>query len=235
MNSLTSGRSLTIPPGACAISTRLLQSSEDRLRLVIDTIPAHVWSTRPDGSVDFINRRWLETTGMAMEDALGWDWGAVVHPDDLARYVDEWRAALATGEPMECEARLRRADGKYRWWLTRNVPLRDELGNIVKWYGTAVDIEERKRAEAQLRESEEQWRDVFENNPTMYFIVDAVGTVVAVNPFGAEQLGHNVNELVGQPVLGVFYGSDREAVQRNVAACLEQLGSAKKLGSSHGS
>jgi PAS domain S-box-containing protein len=128
---------------------------------------------------------------------------------------------------MECEARLRRADGKYRWWLTRNVPLRDELGNIVKWYGTAVDIEERKRAEAQLRESEEQWRDVFENNPTMYFIVDAAGTVVAVNPFGAEQLGNNVNELVGQPVLGVFYDSDREAVQRNVAACLEQLGSAK--------
>jgi len=131
-----------------------LQRSEDRLRLVIDTIPAHVWSARPDGSIDFINRRWLETTGLAMENALGWDWGRVVHPDDLARYVDEWRAALAAGESMESEVRLRRADGKYRWWLTRNVPLRDEVGNIVKWYGTAIDIEERHRAEDALRQSE---------------------------------------------------------------------------------
>jgi PAS domain S-box-containing protein len=131
-----------------------LQQSEDRLRLVIDTIPAHVWSTRPDGSVDFVNRRWLETTGLSMEDALGWDWGSVVHPDDLARYVDEWRAALAAGEPTESEVRLRRADGKYRWWLTRNVPLRDEFGNIVNWYGTAIDIEERHRAEDALRRSE---------------------------------------------------------------------------------
>src|SRR5229473_2763869 len=131
-----------------------LQQSEDRLRLVIDTIPAHVWSTRADGSVDFVNRRWLETTGLTMEHALGWDWAAVVHPDDLARYVDKWRAALAAGEPAEIEVRLRRADGNYRWWLTRSVPLRDDVGNIVKWYGTAFDIEERKRAEDALREAQ---------------------------------------------------------------------------------
>src|ERR1700686_1485663 len=131
-----------------------LQQSEDRLRLVIDTIPAHVWSTRPDGSVDFVNRRWLETTGLTIEDALGWDWASVVHPDDLARYVDNWRSALAAGQPTEGEVRLRRPDGNYRWWLTRTVPLRDELGNIVKWYGTAIDIEDRKRAEEALRRSE---------------------------------------------------------------------------------
>src|SRR5713226_10488895 len=158
-----------------------LQSSEDRLRLVIDTIPAHVWSARPDGSVDFINQRFLESTGLSIEDLLGWGWGAAVHPDDLTRFRDEWRVVLATGEPMESEVRIRRADGNYRSLLVRNVPLRDELGKIVKWYGTAVDIEDRKRAEAQLRESEEQWRDVFENNPTMYFMVDAAGMVMAVN------------------------------------------------------
>jgi PAS domain S-box-containing protein len=204
-----------------------LQSSEDRLRLVIDTIPAHAWSARPDGSVDFINQRFLESTGLSMEDLLDWGWGSAVHPDDLARYVDEWHAALAAGQPMESEVRIRRADGDYRSLLVRNVPLRDELGNIVKWYGTAIDIEDRKRAEEALRQSEEQWRDVFENNPTMYFMVDAAGKVMAVNPFGAEQLGHNVDELVGQPVLGVFYESDREAAQRNVALCLEQLGRTK--------
>ncbi|MCU1242196.1 MAG: sensor histidine kinase protein [Candidatus Acidoferrum typicum] len=131
-----------------------LQQSEDRLRLVIDTIPAHVWSTRPDGSVDFVNRRWLETTGLTIEDALRWNWGSVVHPDDLARYLDEWRAALAAGDPTESEVRLRRADGNYRWWLVRNVPLRNDAGNIVKWYGTAIDIEERKCAEEALRETQ---------------------------------------------------------------------------------
>jgi PAS domain S-box-containing protein len=131
-----------------------LQRSEDRLRLVIDTIPAHVWSARPDGSVDFINRRWLETTGLVLEDALGWDWDSAVHPDDLAKYLGVWRIALATGEPMESEVRLRGAAGEYRWWLTRNVPLRDESGNVAKWYGTAIDLEERHRAEDALRRSE---------------------------------------------------------------------------------
>jgi len=130
------------------------QQSEDRLRLVIDTIPAHVWSARADGSVDFVNRRWLETTGLTMEHALGWDWAFVVHPDDLARYVDKWRSALAAGQPTEIEVRLRRPDGNYSWWLTRSVPLRDDAGNIVKWYGTAIDIEERKRAEEALREAQ---------------------------------------------------------------------------------
>src|SRR6266481_4074535 len=131
-----------------------LQSSEDRLRPVIDTIPAHAWSARPDGSVDFINQRFLEFTGRSMHDLLGRGWESLVHPDDLASYVGEWQGAVATGEPMESEARVRRADGDYRWLLIRNVPLRDELGNIVKWYGTSVDIEERHRAEDALRQSE---------------------------------------------------------------------------------
>jgi len=131
-----------------------LQSSEDRLRLVIDTIPAHAWSARPDGSVDFINQRFLEFTGRSMKDILGWGWGSLVHPDDLARYVGEWQAAVATAEPMESEARVRRMDGDYRWLLIRNVPLRDTLGNTVNWYGTAIDIEERRRAEDALRRSE---------------------------------------------------------------------------------
>jgi PAS domain S-box-containing protein len=131
-----------------------LQSSEDRLRLVIDTIPAHAWSARPDGSVDFINQRFLEFTGRSMEDIVGWAWGSLVHPDDLTRYVGDWQAAVATGEPMESEARVRRMDGDYRWLLIRNVPLRNELGNIVNWYGTAIDIEERHRAEEALRQSE---------------------------------------------------------------------------------
>jgi PAS domain S-box-containing protein len=132
----------------------VLQSSEDRLRLAIDTIPAHVWSSAPDGSVDFINRRWLESTGLSAENGLGWNWSSVVHPDDLIRFVDELHRALAAGEPMESEARLRQANGEYRWFLIRNVPLRDELGNIVKWYGTSIVIEDRKQAEDALRQAQ---------------------------------------------------------------------------------
>src|SRR6267143_966283 len=131
-----------------------LQSSEDRLRLVIDTIPAYAWSARPDGSVDFINRRFLEFTGRSNEDMLGWGWGSLVHPDDLTGYIGEWQAAVASGEPMEGEIRVHRMDGEYRWLLIRNMPLRDEQGNIVNWYGTAIDIEERHRAEDALRRSE---------------------------------------------------------------------------------
>jgi PAS domain S-box-containing protein len=130
-----------------------LQSSEDRLRRVINTIPAHVWSTLPDGSVDFINQRLLESTGLSIEALLGSGWQSIVHPDDRARYVATWRSALATGEPVEIEARVWTAQRDYRWLLVRNVPLRDGRGGIVKWYGTGIDIEDRKRAEESLRKA----------------------------------------------------------------------------------
>jgi PAS domain S-box-containing protein len=130
-----------------------LQSSEDRLRRVINTIPAHVWSTLPDGSVDFINQRLLESTGLSIEALLGSGWQSIVHADDRARYIATWRSALATGEPVEIEARVWTAQRDYRWLLVRNVPLRDGHGEIVKWYGTGIDIEDRKRAEESLRKA----------------------------------------------------------------------------------
>jgi PAS domain S-box-containing protein len=131
-----------------------LQSSEDRLRRVINTIPAHVWSTLPDGSVDFINQRLLESTGLSIEALLGSGWQSIVHPDDRNRYIANWRSALATGEPVEIEARVRTAQDDYRWLLVRNVPLRDGQGAILKWYGTGIDIEDRKRAEEGLRKAQ---------------------------------------------------------------------------------
>jgi PAS domain S-box-containing protein len=131
-----------------------LQGSEDRLRRVINTIPAHVWSTLPDGSVDFINQRLLESTGLSIEALLGSGWQSIVHPDDRARYLAKWRSALAAGEPVEIEARVWTAQRDYRWLLVRNVPLRDGHGEIVKWYGTGIDIEDRKRAEEGLRKAQ---------------------------------------------------------------------------------
>jgi PAS domain S-box-containing protein len=131
-----------------------LQSSEDRLRRVINAIPAHVWSTLPDGSVDFINQRLLESTGLSSEALLGSGWQSIVHPDDRAGYITKWRSALAAGEPLELEARIWTAERDYRWLLVRNVPVRDGLGGIVKWYGTGIDIEDRKRAEEGLRKAQ---------------------------------------------------------------------------------
>ena len=124
--------------------------SEKELRDVVNAIPAFVWSTLPDGAIDFVNERWLEFTGLSLQDALGWSWEAVIHPDDRSRAVAEWREVLKKGRSTEGELRVRRADGEFRWWLFRNVPLRDEPGNIAKWYGTAIDIEDRKRAESLL-------------------------------------------------------------------------------------
>src|SRR5713226_1229818 len=131
-----------------------LRRSEQRLRDVIDTIPTMAWTALPDGSVDFVSRSWLEYTGVSMEDCLGGDWRTVAYPEDLDRAAQKWQAALATGEPYECEVRTRTASGSSRWCLSRAVPLRDEVGKIVKWYGTNTDIDERKKAEEKLHESE---------------------------------------------------------------------------------
>lgn len=131
-----------------------LRHSEEHLRLVIDTVPAFIHTGRPDGYLDFFNRRWLDYVGLPLEEVSGWKWTALNHPEDVAAMVEKWRTAVATGEPFEHESRLRRADGEYRWMFHRKVPLRDERGHIVKWYGSSLDIEDRKRAEEALQRSE---------------------------------------------------------------------------------
>jgi PAS domain S-box-containing protein len=127
-----------------------IKKSEDQLRIIIDTIPTLAWCTLPDGSAEFLNQRWLDYTGLSTEEARNWGWTVVIHAEDSPYFIDKWRTAVANGELFEVEARFRRADGKYRWCLARAIPLRDELGKIVRWYGTNTDIEDLKRAEALL-------------------------------------------------------------------------------------
>jgi PAS domain S-box-containing protein len=127
--------------------TSELRASERELRDVIDTIPAIVWSALPDGSNTYVNKRYAEYTGSSAEQVAGSGWQVLIHPDDLERHAAKWMEAVATGKPHENEVRSRRSDGQYRWQLDRGMPLRDENGNIVKWYGVTTDIEDRKRAE----------------------------------------------------------------------------------------
>ena len=125
-------------------------------QLAVDTIPAQVWIAAPDGAITFVNKQWLDYTGLTSPQTLGWGWtaGDVVHPADLPGLLDIWREVFAAQQPGEAEARVRRFDGTYRWFLIRAVPCRDRDGTVVEWYGTNTDIDDRKRAEQQLRRSE---------------------------------------------------------------------------------
>jgi PAS domain S-box-containing protein len=138
-----------------------IKKSEDRLRLVIDTIPALVWRAGPEGVPDFLNQPALDYTGLSLDQAET-GWPRAFHPDDKKGMLVKWSAIRESGMPGELEARLRRYDGEYRWFLFRAEPLRDELGSIVKWYGSSTDIEDRKRAEVALRKSEQRFRDYAE-------------------------------------------------------------------------
>ena len=128
-----------------------LARAERELRLTLDSIPALAWRARADGFAEYLNRRWLDYTGFSMEQALGWEWQAAIHPDDRAGVRDACQKMLATGKPGDVEARMRRSDGAYRWFLFRTEALRDEAGTVVGWYGTNTDIEDRKRAESSLQ------------------------------------------------------------------------------------
>jgi PAS domain S-box-containing protein len=124
------------------------------IQLLVDSIPSLIHTARPDGHLDYFNKPWLEYLGATLEQVSGWNWKAFIHPEDVEGIVAEWRACLASGDVFEYETRVRRADGEYRWMFHRKVPLRDERGSIVKWYGSSMDIEERKRAEQAWRRNE---------------------------------------------------------------------------------
>jgi PAS domain S-box-containing protein len=133
--------------------------SEAKLRTIIDTIPVIAWCALADGSNEFKNQRWHHYTGMPREAGRGWAWQAAIHPEDLNRLNKKWRADVAAGQAGEIESRLRRSDGEYRWFLCRYEPLRGEAGDVVNWYGINIDIDDLKRAEQKLRESEERLRN----------------------------------------------------------------------------
>ena len=189
-----------------------LQSAERNLAAIINTIPTTAWTTRPDGYCDFLNQVWLEYAGMSAEQAEGWGWAEAIHPDDRENLVDEWQLCLVSGTPVDTEARIRRFDGSYRWFLFRANPLRDESGKIVKWYGTTIDIEDRKQREETLRASELSWRQIIDNIPGFVNTAGATGAPEFFNRPEQEYFGKTNEELKDWGRIDVIHPEDLPSV-----------------------
>jgi formate hydrogenlyase transcriptional activator len=163
------------------LSEAQLADSEARLQTIIDMVPSFLWTSLPDGSKEYLNKRWYDYTGLSLEEGQGWGWKVVVHPEDLDRLVQEWLAIMDARKPGELETRIRRYDGVYRWFLIRVVPLLDEEGNVVKWFGSNTDIEDRKQAEEKLRQDERELRQITDAIPHNIVVMEPDGTRLYAN------------------------------------------------------
>ena len=198
-----------------------LKNSEKKLRQVIDTIPTLAWSILPDGSNEFLNKRWHEYTGLSAAQSHGSGWQVAIHPEDRVLLLQKWQGLLASGEPGEMEARLRRHDGVFRWFLMRVEPLRDDTGKIVRWYGTCTDIETLKQTEAQLREDERELRRITDLIPQAIVVQDPSGTPIYANQATLDYTGLTAEDVIA-PLFRerIFHPDDLERLREQRKAAL---------------
>ena len=215
--------SVTNPRSQDALRRALdeLKNSEKRLRQVIDTIPTLAWSILPDGSNDFLNKRWHEYTGLSAEESHGAGWQSAIHPEDRAPLLRKWQGLLTSGQPGEMEARLRRHDGVFRCFLMRVEPLRDETGKIVRWYGTCTDIETLKETEAKLRADEIELRRITDLIPQTIVVQDPSGKPIYANQATLDYTGLSA-EAVLAPLFRerIFHPDDLERLREQRKAAL---------------
>src|SRR3984893_10239068 len=178
------------------VALKRIENSETRLRQVIDTIPTLAWCNLADGPTEFLNKRWHEYPGLTPEESNGWGWQTAFHPDDFRPLMERWRELLTSGESGEIEARLRRYDGVYRWFLIRVEPFRDETGKLLRWYGTSTDIESLKQTEEKLREEERELRRITDAIPQAIVVQDPSGTPVYANQATLDYTGLTAEDVI---------------------------------------
>lgn len=180
------------------------ESREERSRLefraLVDNLPELAWTARPDGFIDFYNRRWYEYTGTCYEDMQGWGWQSVHDPKELPRVMASWAQSIATHQPFDQTFPLRRKDGVFRWFLTRVAPMFDGAGALIRWVGIHTDIDDQRRAQESMREAEERFRLVFEGSPVGMLMMKAGGRIALVNSQIETLFGYSREELVGEPI-----------------------------------
>jgi PAS domain S-box-containing protein len=202
-----------------------LRCNERELRTLVETIPAYVGTALPNGSVDFISQSWLDYTGFSKEQGMGWGWGGAIHPDDLNRVVANWRAALAAGAPVEHELRCRRADGSYHWFLYRSLPLRDDGGNVVKWYGTLTNIDALKETQHALQTREHQLVGIIETIPSMLWSLWPNGEPNHLSQRLLGYFGASFEEFVNRGWASLIHPDDREETMKVFVRAIETGGS----------
>ena len=185
-----------------------LERSEARFRTLANMIPTIVWTAAPDGTITFVNDQWFSFCGITPEqNARCWP-ELVLHPDDQARCMEAWTAALRSGRDFEIETRIRRNDGAYRWFLTRAIPVRNTEGTITAWFGTTTDIHDRKLADEALRASEARFRTIVETANEGIWLIGADARTQFVNARMAAMLGCTPDEMIGRSALEFTFPED---------------------------
>jgi formate hydrogenlyase transcriptional activator len=197
------------------------RDSEARLRKIIDTIPALAWCNLSDGSNDFVNQRWSDYTGLSQAEVKRVGCKVAIHPEDVPKWLDQWRALLASGAGGEIETRLRRHDGVYRWFLIRVEPLQEASGEILRWYGTNTDIEERKRTEEKLREDEREIRRITDAIPQTIMVQNPSGVPIYANQAILDYTGLTIDDVLSSDFRArIFHPEDLERLQAEREAAL---------------
>ncbi len=197
-----------------------IRRNEQELRTLIEAIPAYIGTNLPDGSVDFISQSWLDYTGSSREQEMGWGWASAIHPEDFDRVVANWKSAVAAGTPVEHELRCQRADGTYHWFLYRGLPLRDDGGNVVKWYGTLTNIDRLKETESALQMREHELLGIIDTIPSMLWTASPTGETTHLSQRFLEYCGAPLEELVNRRWERAIHADDREETAKAFARAI---------------
>jgi len=200
-----------------------LRRSEQRQRFILDSMPDKIFTAKPNGDVDYVNPQWIEFTGLPFEQISDWGWKQIIHPDEVAENVRAWQHSIDTSEPFQFEHRFRRADGEYRWHVSRALPMRDEEGRVLMWVGSNTDVHDIKQAEMAMHDSEVRYRRLFEAAKDGILILDSrTGRIIDANPFMINLLGYSHDDFTGKELWEIGLFGDKSANEAAVGELQKQ-------------